>query len=70
MLSNLGFALIIFQQLKVHLSVPVLKTAVVCTLFQTILKVLCFKILSQVKFWPIAFNVSSICDDKKSMEIK
>ena len=35
MLSNLGFALIIFQQLKIHLSV--LKTAVVCILFQTII---------------------------------
>ena len=58
MLSNLGFAL------KIHLSV--LKTAMVCILFQTILKVVCFLILSPEKFWPIAFIVSSLCDDKKT----
>ena len=68
MLSNLGFGLIIFQELKIHLSV--LKTAMVCILFQTVLKVVCFLILSQEKFWPIAFIVSSLCDDKKPMEIK
>lgn len=51
MLSNLGFALIIFQQLKIHLSV--LKTAMVCILFQTILKVVCFLILSQANSGPL-----------------